>query len=81
MKKLYFLCFFSFCLSFQQSFAQRFVTEVFTDSEIVIEQDVEFAINLSVFAQIFVPGVDQPVPDTLRADIYMPGRKLPSYLC
>ena len=72
MKKFYLLGVFSLCLFLQQSSAQRFVTEVFTDDQITIERDVEFAINLSVFAQIFVPEVNQALPDTLRADIYMP---------
>jgi len=72
MKKLYLLCVFSLCLSLQQNFAQRYVTEVFTDDQITIERDVEFAVNLSAFAQIFVPEVNQALPDTLRADIYMP---------
>jgi len=72
MKKIYTLGLFLFCLTLQQTFAQRYVTEVFTDDEITVEKDVIFGVNLSVFAQIFNPAVDRHIPDTLEADIYMP---------
>jgi len=52
--------------------AQRYVEEVFTDDQITVISDVEYGVNMSVFAQIFVPGVDFPIPDTLLADIWMP---------
>ena len=72
MKKIYLLSVFSLCLALQQSFAQRYVTEVFTDNEITVEKDLVFGVNMSIFAQVFNPNVDQPIPDTLEADIYMP---------
>lgn len=72
MKRFYLLAFFSLCLALQQNFAQRYVTEVFTDEQLTIEKDVIFGVNLSVFAQIFVPEIDRHIPDTLEADIYMP---------
>lgn len=73
MKKFYVLNLFLCCLFVQQSFSQtRYIDEVFTDDQITVTTNVEYGINMSVFEQIFVPGIDVPIPDTLMADIYMP---------
>lgn len=76
MKKNYVLHLFVCCLCclfVQQSFSQtRYVDEVFTDEQITVVSDIVYGVNMSVFLQIFSPNVDVPVPDTLKADIWMP---------
>lgn len=73
MKKFYVLNFFLCCLFVQQAFSQnRYIDKVFTDEQIVRIDDIEYNTNMTVFPQIFVPGVDVPVPEMLLADIWMP---------
>ena len=61
------------CLFVQHSFSQtRYIDEVFTDEQITVVSDVLYGVNMTVFPQIFVPTVDVPVPDSLKADIWMP---------
>lgn len=60
--------------------AQRYLTEVFTDAQITITNDVQYAQNISVLATILAALQQQtpPPPDTiaLRMDVYQPSQSV-----
>lgn len=54
-------------------FAQeRYTSEVFTDAEITVDEDVQFAVNATILAKLFDPNVDEFVPEPLFMDVYHP---------
>lgn len=72
MKKNYLLSV-MLCFAISNIFAQeRYVDTVFTDSEIMIMADVEYAQNYDIFASIVDPNVTDPILIPLACDIYMP---------
>jgi len=71
MKRFYILFTFLCCLLVQQTFAQvRYVDQVFTDDQIMVERNVPYGVNMDFFPVIFLGG--QPTPKDLVMDIYMP---------
>ena len=58
-----FLLFFIFCFSLTSLQAQRYVSEVFSEVDVI--SDVDYAGNVTI-----ITGM--PGPDTLKADWYMP---------
>lgn len=79
MKKLSFCLLAAATLMFgSQAGAQRYLTEVFTDAQITVSNDVEYAQNISVLATILAALQQQtpPPPDTiaLRMDVYQPSQ-------
>lgn len=51
---------------------ERYVEEVFTDSEITITSDVHYATNATILGLLFDPDVDEFVPEPLMMDVYEP---------
>ena len=57
------------------AFAQRYTTEIFTDSEIVVQADVSYGVNFNPYADT-TSSATNPLSGTniqpLQADFYMP---------
>ncbi|MEM9916940.1 MAG: T9SS type A sorting domain-containing protein [Bacteroidota bacterium] len=72
MKRLFTLLFFTFCL-ISAAFAQeRYVSEVFTDDQIKLTENVQYATNATILALLFDPNVDEFIPEPLFMDVYEP---------
>ena len=72
MKKSYLLLVFALCIGAYINAQERYVDEVFEDSELVIMKDVLYAKNMDFLPVIFPPNLDAPVVKDLFVDIYMP---------
>ena len=58
------------------SFAQeRYVEEVFTDAEIALTSDVQYATNATIFPLLFL-GADEFLPEELFFDVYEPDQSV-----
>jgi len=71
MKQFFTLFLFSvFCASI---FAQeRYTEEIFTDGEIKVTENVNYATNATILALLFNPAVNEFVPEPLFMDVYEP---------
>jgi hypothetical protein len=64
-------------LFFTTAFAQeRYVEEVFTDSEITLTSDVHYATNATIIGLLFDPNVDEFIPERLFLDVYEPDQMI-----
>lgn len=77
MKKFFTLLFLlMFCVSL--SYAQRYTSEVFTDDQITVTSNIQYATNATIFALLFDPTVDEFVPEPLFMDVYEPDQGVDS---
>ena len=68
-----FTLFLALCLLVSVSQAQeRYTSEVYTDDQIKVTSDVQFATNATIFPLLFDPDVSEFVPENLFMDVYEP---------
>lgn len=76
MKKVYLSLFlFLFFLSGQLNAQDRYLEEVFTDAQIMLTSDVEYAVNATIFPMLFL-GATEFLPENLTMDIYEPDQSI-----
>jgi hypothetical protein len=61
------------CSSFAQ---ERYTEEVFTDAQIKVTSDDQYATNATILALLFDPNVNEFVPEPLFMDIYEPDQSI-----
>ncbi|MEM9820056.1 MAG: T9SS type A sorting domain-containing protein [Bacteroidota bacterium] len=72
MKRSFTIALFLFTMLNMGIAQERYVSEVFTDDEINLVEDINFATNATIFALLFDPTVDEFVPEPLFMDVYEP---------
>ncbi|MFK7932294.1 MAG: T9SS type A sorting domain-containing protein [Saprospiraceae bacterium] len=71
--KLTFTTLFAMLLLSGSLFAQeRYTSEVFSDAEIKVTSDVNYAVNATILGLLFDPNIDEFVPEPLFMDVYEP---------
>ena len=78
MKRTFTLLLFTFAFLGSGFSQERYTEEVFTDAEITLTEDVHFATNATIFGLLFIPGIDEFVPEDLLMDVYEPDQSIDS---
>jgi len=65
-------------LTFAVGAQERYTSEVFTDDEITLTSNVQYATNATIFGLLFDPNIDEFVPQPLVMDVYQPDPSIDS---
>ena len=76
MKQLFTLLLFSLVFITSALAQERYTEEVFSDDEIVLTENVQFATNATIFGLLFDPNIDEFVPEPLFMDVYEPDQSI-----